>query len=414
MRCFGYTLLNLWPDPWTGIWILTNTGVSYFNNDQFTSYPLDGVDTGLFSSNLEGSPNGDIFVFTRNGLFQKKPNYQGFKRCHGISFSIRAIRWSIRDQSLYLISKSYLYKYKEGQLTKVAKSPLKSDLTNLSTGNNNTIWLFSKTGLWQRTLYEDRLYPYDMLQNTSSPADALEDRDDNLWLASSDGIFRLINSKILNYTQLPVKIVTQVIKDINNNLWVSGDRGILKIRPDGKIIHAIKSSYVESVFTHGNMLFSCPAYEYLSIYDLQGNLLREFNKDYDYTCILKARNGKYWVGTQNGLFSIDNFNHNPRLRLEFDATDGLGSNAVWKLLEDREDRLWVGTDNGLSCLSEGSWQHFSTKNGLSHNSVWDLYEHDDWGFLVATSQGISQWKKDRFEHLPVLSDKFISSIRADN
>ncbi len=410
----GTDVLNLWADPQSGIWILTNIGVSYLNNDQFTSYPLDKVDAGLFSSNLEGSPQEDIFVFTRDGLFQKKPNYPGFKRCNGISFSIRAIRWSFEDESLYLVSNSELYNYKKGQLTRVAKSPFKSDLTNFSLGNNNTIWLFSKTGLWQRTPHKDKLYPNEMLRDISSPADALEDREGNLWMASSAGIFRLVNSQILNYTQLPVKIVTQVIKDPYDNLWVSGDRGIVKIRPDDKIIHVIKSSYVESILTHGNMLFSCPAYEYLSIYDLQGNLLREFNKDYDYTCALKDRNGKYWVGTQNGLFSIDNFNQNARLRLEFDTTDGLGSNAVWNLMEDKEGRLWVGTDNGLSCLSDGLWQHFSTKDGLSHNSVWDLYEHEDWGFLTATSQGISKWKKDSFETLPVLSDKFISSIRADN
>lgn len=69
-------------------------------------------------------------------------------------------------------------------------------------------------------------------------------------------------------------------------------------------------------------------------------------------CSLQDKDGNLWFGTTGeGLYQYDG----TRFR-QFTTKDGLFSNTVWDLLEDREGRIWVGTDAGAN-VYEG--EHFS-------------------------------------------------------
>lgn len=65
-------------------------------------------------------------------------------------------------------------------------------------------------------------------------------------------------------------------------------------------------------------------------------------------CSLQDTAGNLWFGTtQNGLYKYDGKSFR-----QFLMADGLISNNIWSLLEDKDGKIWIGTEAGL-CLYDG-------------------------------------------------------------
>lgn len=61
-------------------------------------------------------------------------------------------------------------------------------------------------------------------------------------------------------------------------------------------------------------------------------------------CSLQDNAGNLWFGTTGeGVYKYDG-----KLFQQFTATDGLYSNTVWCIFEDKDGKIWVGTDAGVS------------------------------------------------------------------
>lgn len=65
-------------------------------------------------------------------------------------------------------------------------------------------------------------------------------------------------------------------------------------------------------------------------------------------CGLQDKAGNLWFGTtENGLYKYDGKSFS-----QFLVADGLNSNHVYSILEDRDGKIWIGTQAGL-CLYDG-------------------------------------------------------------
>lgn len=65
-------------------------------------------------------------------------------------------------------------------------------------------------------------------------------------------------------------------------------------------------------------------------------------------CILQDKTGNLWFGTtENGLYKYDGKSFTQYL-----VADGLNSNNVYTLFEDKDGKFWIGTEVGL-CLYDG-------------------------------------------------------------
>ena len=79
------------------------------------------------------------------------------------------------------------------------------------------------------------------------------------------------------------------------------------------------------------------------------------------SALLTDRNGGIWVGTGNrGIYRI----YGGRAD-HFDSADGLSSNSVQGMYEDREGDLWVATSRGIDRFHETSVISFSIREGLT-------------------------------------------------
>jgi len=126
--------------------------------------------------------------------------------------------------------------------------------------------------------------------------------------------------------------------------------------------------------------------------------------------LFQGRDGKLWVGGQNGLGSFDGLNWKI-----FSTTDGLPPNAVRALADDTNGNLWIGTDGGslfslhdekissahapaddISCLladDDGTLWAGTSEHGLARfqNGRWTTFSVDDGlpgdiGYLVEDGQ----------------------------
>ena len=73
--------------------------------------------------------------------------------------------------------------------------------------------------------------------------------------------------------------------------------------------------------------------------------------------------------------------------------------SVTALLRDRDSGLWIGTaDRGLLHVHNGSTDNFTEADGLSSNSIQALYEDREGDIWAVSAQGL-----DRFRELPIVT-----------
>ena len=127
--------------------------------------------------------------------------------------------------------------------------------------------------------------------------------------------------------------------------------------------------------------------------------------------------GRIWIGLRfGGLLRIDDpAAPDPRVT-RYTAADGLASDTVWSIAEDRSGGIWVGTGRGLDHLDpdSGAVRHMSSADGLAGDLIrWCLYDSLD-RLWVATSRGVS--RLDSPEHEPDVEGlpALITRVRASS
>ncbi|WP_460680328.1 ligand-binding sensor domain-containing protein [Mucilaginibacter koreensis] len=100
-----------------------------------------------------------------------------------------------------------------------------------------------------------------------------------------------------------------------------------------------------------------------------------------YWNVLEDRLGHLWIATTDSgvyRYSGQSFYH-------FTTREGLASNSVFSICEDKAGHLWFGTGNGLSRYDGQSFRNFSTQDGLSNNSIHTVIEDRTGKLWLGTS-----------------------------
>jgi ligand-binding sensor domain-containing protein/signal transduction histidine kinase len=98
--------------------------------------------------------------------------------------------------------------------------------------------------------------------------------------------------------------------------------------------------------------------------------------------LFESRDGRLWVGCQNGLGSWDG----QQWKL-YTTRDGLSDNVVRAIVEDAAGNFWVGTENGgVNYFDDRKFNSYQITNGLPGNDISCLYLDAD-GVLWAGTSG---------------------------
>jgi len=127
---------------------------------------------------------------------------------------------------------------------------------------------------------------------------------------------------------------------------------------------------------------------------------------------VQTRDGYLWFGTVGGLARFDGVRFTTFFPVD---TPGLRNGVIWTLCASRDGGLWIGTEGGLTRYDNGVFKAYSTADGLVSDQIHTLYE-DRKGTLWVGSQvpGLVRFDGRRFERVEVaMPDLPVKAIADD-
>ncbi len=126
--------------------------------------------------------------------------------------------------------------------------------------------------------------------------------------------------------------------------------------------------------------------------------------------IKQAKNGDILIASWKGVFQYDGKSFT-------NITSNIPSPSFWDVLEDRKGNLWFATrDSGVYYYDGKSFQHFTTKDGLASNMVFSIYEDKAGVIWFGTGGGASRYDGKSFRNITTeggLSNNDITTIIED-
>jgi len=281
----------------------------------------------------------------------------------------------------------------------------------------------------------------------------LSSKNDVLWFGFDEGLIRLEGDKKLTIgfnNGLPHQFITSIFEDREENLWVGTLNGIAKlnslaIQNYPTLFHTTTSS-VQKIFRSKNEIYVFSD-EGISVFNLQTksykNIPFSFSNPNKVNAVLDLDNASKLIATNNGVFSYQNnkivpspLNRNlsglKALSLEKDFSgrvfvgtdsglfvfkgyqmidyysvdDVLPGNLINSIYLTKFNDLYIGTDAGLVKLDEDSRLVLRTGNGLSDNFITSITEDNSNRLWIGTKKGVSSYKNGRFNNFHPRIDGF--------
>jgi len=251
---------------------------------------------------------------------------------------------------------------------------------------------------WAPYGIEDQIYAHDIWW-------MLEDRAGNYWFATGNaGAWRFDGAAwqaITAYDGLTGNDVFGMAQDRRGGLWFATSKGLSRYDGDSWRIHtsslagseprleyADRSGNLWVATTSGVDRYNGAAWRHYTTADgLASN---------EVTAILEDRTGSMWFGTKDaGLSRLDSLTWRT-----YTTADGLAGNWVFGITEDRRGALWFVTGGGASRYDGSAWRIFTTADGLASNSVISIYEDRMGKLWFITTGGLSRFYAGTWRTIP--------------
>jgi signal transduction histidine kinase/ligand-binding sensor domain-containing protein len=274
-----------------------------------------------------------------------------------------------------------------------------------------------------------RLLRFDGVRMTPvpSPTDAsinsiLGSRDGSLWIGSYHGLSRLKDGKAFNFA-LSDGGVERVIEDHAGTIWITRSHVVdnaslcriigndLKCynKSDGNLA-AFGTALAED--SSGDIWFGCQMLCRWS----RGSMSSFIREQIDHPSgvgvlgIATGPAGSVWAamdgaGPATGVRFFSDGSFNSYVVPGFDGSN-MRANALFL---DRDQTLWIATDfQGLYHIHDGHADHYGAAQGLSSDAVTSIYEDREGNLWITTDKGL-----DLFRDTPIVSFTSTEGLRGD-
>jgi ligand-binding sensor domain-containing protein/signal transduction histidine kinase len=239
---------------------------------------------------------------------------------------------------------------------------------------DDTLWIGNYSGLNRIDRKTGRRELVDIgLARTPTVISLVQDHEGAIWAGTfAHGVTRYDPQKktfenfmhdASNPRSLSNNEVHRVFVDHEKTVWVATDDGLNRFDPA----------------THS-----------FTVYKTQDD--NRFGQGY--LSIAEDAKGNLWLGTAySGLHRFDRARGQVSVyRQKGDGPDGLRDNGVQSVLISRLGQLWLGTQNGLQSLDfkTGALRSYDTRNGMPANAVSCLLEDERGNIWMSTTKGLSK------------------------
>jgi len=310
----------------------------------------------------------------------------------------------------WLATETGIYRVRQGKLpTRMAPPPLGIILPMaLKEDGQGNLW----AGKWGKGVY--RLNPDNSWQRFDAETGLADnhvnclfrDREGSLWVGTGQGGLHRIGPRVFQmyHTESGPDVIMGVTQDRQGRMWFGVNGGGLHTWAGGKLNPVIEPSDFRAYPLTYSVLAVRQDELWVGLYGLK--VLRWHNDavtPFDLNdgsgqpmtphALFEDRAGAVWLGCTHGLLRYDDGRF-----VRYTTREGLSSDTVLALAEDRSGTLYIGTDGGgLNCLRQGRFTHFTEHDGLADNHLSSLYlDREDTLWIGTVNGGLSRFKHGRF------------------
>lgn len=253
----------------------------------------------------------------------------------------------------------------------------------------------------------------------------LQIRSGNIWCATDQGL-TIVTVAHARYTiaNAPYffSTLTAMACEGNERLWLGQERELLSmpLRKDtiAPVHEAMLPANITCMYTHaGNGLWIGTFGEGLWHYSNGG--LQEVNdieslKDGNILSVT-TYDHRLWVASLNGVDELDVDGDHMRLKKHHNKANGVGSDYVYQLYNDKKGKLWFATDGAGVTMYDGSKFHrWDSSSGMTSRVVYSVAV-DSYGDVWAGTpdKGVFRYDGKKWHQLTTdngLQDMSVSSI----
>uniref|UniRef100_UPI003FF0D55F two-component regulator propeller domain-containing protein n=1 Tax=Prevotella sp. TaxID=59823 RepID=UPI003FF0D55F len=283
--------------------------------------------------------------------------------------------------------------------------------------NDRTLWIASDIGgisvldlnLYNNPLTEELKFSQITKENSGLSSNnnrrIIQDSFGNIWIANySMGIDFIAKSaasiNTLQYMGKALEEVTGLYCDHQGNLWIGRDN-LMSLYQNGKLMqtwnfssylsNSSSSIYVFEEDKKGNIWCGTSDNGVLKFNPHTHSFTRiNYAQNLDVHALCENAQGKMWVGTEAGIFSVEN----DKINKEQELNRQMGNNPtiIYSIKEDNYGQIWIGTlDRGVFVFSKQMKLivHLTEKNLLATNSINHIIKDADGGIWMATMRGLA-------------------------
>ncbi|MCE6988117.1 ATP-binding protein, partial [Dyadobacter sp. CY323] len=237
--------------------------------------------------------------------------------------------------------------------------------------------------------------------NSLSVADVnniFRDREGGIWLGTWKGgldFFDIKTGKITHYRNNPLDktsisgdIVTKIFQDKNGRIWAGTFEGLNLFDP-------IKKNFTRFQNRHGDAN------------SISNNKIQT---------IQDADNGNLWIGTLGG--GLNYFDVKKQVFVAYTEKDGLASNVIHSILEDKSNHLWLSTNNGLSKFypKTKTFRNFGLTDGLQGSEFKSnsFYQTKDGEMYFGGERGFSSFYPEKLIENTIVPPVYLTDFQVFN
>ena len=261
-----------------------------------------------------------------------------------------------RDGTLWIGTHRGLASWKDGKLTLYPEVP-GEEIDSLLEDREGTLWAGVETiPTWRLcSIQNGRVQCYGEKDGLGLGVGSLfEDRKGNLWAGTGTGLWRWKPGAPQPIALSgPVSEIHGLIEDSDGELLITTRAGIMRV--------------VDEKVTPYPLTYNGP----------------RFNPHW----LLRDSDGGLWIGTiDQGLLHV----HQGRTD-RFSQADGLSSDFILDLFEDREGNVWISTNSGLDRFRDFAVTMIPVKQGLANSYVESVLPSRDGSVWFGTRHGLDRW-----------------------